>query len=252
MQQLHPDLVSPAQFRNSLADGKHWIVIDNTVYDVSCWCESHPGGKLVLLHSSGRDVTEAFKAYHPSWVRKRLTPFKVGLLYSQPSHPCAVAPGQQRSQTAQETAATVQDTGACNVPETLSSSQVNQGCKGGPTLPCKNTQQLTAAERLKSVQSALEADGLFQTSAAFYIKLAACCTVCLALSVWCVVQQHISCGAILLGLFWQQVCPLGSTCTKHSAIVTVRVAHSVVNLWTAYTVVCCCACQLEFTCAKWL
>lgn len=209
--QLYPDVISPAQFHNSLADGKHWIVIDGTVYDVSRWFKSHPGGKLVLLHSVGRDVSEAFEAYHPSWVRQRLTAFKVGRLDSWPPHPPAMPLGQQRPPTSQEAPATIQDAGTSDVPQTLSSSQVNQGCTADLKLPYGQpqqlTQQLTSAARLKSVQSALEADGLFQTSAGFYIKLAACCAACLALSVWCVVQQHILCGAMLLGLFWQQVCP---------------------------------------------
>lgn len=42
-----------------------WIAVDGKVYDVTSWLPTHPGGKDLLLLSSGRDVTNLFQSYHP-------------------------------------------------------------------------------------------------------------------------------------------------------------------------------------------
>ncbi|KAI8993434.1 delta-6-desaturase [Pilobolus umbonatus] len=48
------------------ANGRHLILIDNKVYDVSEFMEDHPGGKAVLLTHIGRDASDVFHAMHPS------------------------------------------------------------------------------------------------------------------------------------------------------------------------------------------
>lgn len=183
-------MISAAQFSTSASAGKHWVAIDGSVYDVSSWCHAHPGGQLVLLHSAARDASEAFHAYHPAWVTHRLPAFKIGQLAT-----ALPLPGVSASHPTP-------------YPTTLSSTankqvvdEINLGGR-------KSTQQHTGAnvDRLKQVQRALEAQGLFTTSAGFYSKLALGCLACLALAIWCVVHQYISLGALLLGLFWQQVC----------------------------------------------
>ena len=182
-------IISAAQFSASSNAGKHWIAIDGSVYDVSSWCHSHPGGRLVLLHSAARDVSEAFQAYHPDWVRNRLPALKIGQLAAPSAPPC--------TSTASQATACLSK-GAL----TPNSQAVHHPQDHG-----KSTQQLTASNgaRLKQVQHALEAQGLFGTSLGFYSKLGLCCSGCLALAVWCVVHQYITPGALLLGLFWQQV-----------------------------------------------
>ena len=181
-----PTLISAADFSASDKAGKYWIAIDGSVYDVSSWCNSHPGGQLVLLHSAARDASEAFQAYHPDWVRNRLPPFCVGQLEGANPPPYTPAAAQPLP-------------GISKHVLTANSIVVHHG---------EGTQQLTAAnsDRLKQVQYALEAQGLFGTSLGFYCKLGLCCLACLALAIWCVVHQHITLGALLLGLFWQQVC----------------------------------------------
>ena len=185
-----PIQISAADFSASYKAGKHWIAIDGNVYDVSSWCNSHPGGQLVLLHSAARDASEAFHAYHPDWVSNRLPAFKIGQLEGATPPPCKPAAAQP-----------VPD--ISKLVPTANSNVVHHIEDDG-----KGTQQLTAAngERLKQVQYALEAQGLFGTSQGFYCKLGLCCLACLALAIWCVVHQHITLGALLLGLFWQQVC----------------------------------------------
>ena len=38
-----------------------WIVIDDTVYNVTEWLNEHPGGREVILAEAGADATDAFK-----------------------------------------------------------------------------------------------------------------------------------------------------------------------------------------------
>lgn len=185
-----PAMISAAQFNASSSAGKHWVAIDGSVYDVSSWCHAHPGGQLVLLHSTARDASEAFHAYHPAWVRHRLPAFKIGQLATAPPLP--------------GTSATAQPTTHSTKAEPTANKRMVDEVKSDR----KGPQQYTGAnaDRLKQVQRALEAQGLFTTSAGFYSKLALSCLACLALAIWCVVHQYITLGALLLGLFWQQVC----------------------------------------------
>ena len=58
--------------------GSCWIVIDGSVYDVTRWLAKHPGGEMVIINSSGVDVTDLFNAYHPETVRRTLSSFYIG------------------------------------------------------------------------------------------------------------------------------------------------------------------------------
>lgn len=42
-----------------------WVYIGTKVYDITPWLEKHPGGKVVLLLTAGRDCTDLFESYHP-------------------------------------------------------------------------------------------------------------------------------------------------------------------------------------------
>ena len=40
------------------------MIINNTVYDITDFVDSHPGGSGILLKYAGRDATEAFEPLH--------------------------------------------------------------------------------------------------------------------------------------------------------------------------------------------
>ncbi|KAF4367191.1 hypothetical protein CsatB_011613 [Cannabis sativa] len=58
--------------------GDLWISIQGKVYNVSEWLKDHPGGDAPLLSFAGRDVTDAFIAYHPGTAWKHLDQFFTG------------------------------------------------------------------------------------------------------------------------------------------------------------------------------
>lgn len=39
-----------------------WVIINNTVYDLTNFTKDHPGGDYILLNISGKDATYRFKA----------------------------------------------------------------------------------------------------------------------------------------------------------------------------------------------
>ena len=41
-----------------------WVSIDGAVYDITHWIRKHPGGSIPLAQYAGRDMTDAFRAYH--------------------------------------------------------------------------------------------------------------------------------------------------------------------------------------------
>jgi isopentenyl diphosphate isomerase/L-lactate dehydrogenase-like FMN-dependent dehydrogenase len=42
-----------------------WVILYNTVYDVTEFLPSHPGGKKIILQLAGRDATEEYDPVHP-------------------------------------------------------------------------------------------------------------------------------------------------------------------------------------------
>ncbi|KAJ8750617.1 hypothetical protein K2173_015791 [Erythroxylum novogranatense] len=58
--------------------GDLWISIQGKVYNVTDWTKDHPGGQLPLLNLAGRDVTDAFVAYHPATAWRHLDKFFTG------------------------------------------------------------------------------------------------------------------------------------------------------------------------------
>lgn len=41
-----------------------WVSVDGAVYDITHWIARHPGGSIPLRQYAGRDMTDAFRAYH--------------------------------------------------------------------------------------------------------------------------------------------------------------------------------------------
>ena len=56
------------------------------VYDISHWIRRHPGGSIPLLQYAGRDMTDAFSAYHgpDGKAAKTLASYYVGELVDTP------------------------------------------------------------------------------------------------------------------------------------------------------------------------
>ena len=56
-----------------------WIIINDTVYDVTDFLPDHPGGKKTLLKYAGKDGTKEFTALHnPSVLGKWVADKVVG------------------------------------------------------------------------------------------------------------------------------------------------------------------------------
>lgn len=70
-------VVSWTQLSEHCKVGDLWVAVDGVAYNLTAWAESHPGGPLVLERSAGKDMSEAFHAYHPAYVSKMLKKFKV-------------------------------------------------------------------------------------------------------------------------------------------------------------------------------
>ncbi|XP_022186112.1 cytochrome b5 [Nilaparvata lugens] len=63
---------------------KPWIVIHNSVYDVTKFLNEHPGGEEVLLEQIGKDGTEAFEDVgHSTDAREMMAKYKIGELVEE-------------------------------------------------------------------------------------------------------------------------------------------------------------------------
>jgi cytochrome b involved in lipid metabolism len=59
-----------------------WTVVDDYVYNLTSWINSHPGGSGAILFLCGTDGTNAFKAQHANQGQPamRLDSYKLGPL----------------------------------------------------------------------------------------------------------------------------------------------------------------------------
>jgi delta8-fatty-acid desaturase len=64
-----------------------WVIVENKVYDVTDFVESHPGGEILILDVAGRDVTDPFLANHPSFVPEKYLPLMQVGVVSDPVEP---------------------------------------------------------------------------------------------------------------------------------------------------------------------
>jgi len=49
---------------NHAAASSCWVIIHDTVFDLTKFLGEHPGGKNVILSKAGQDASEAFDAVH--------------------------------------------------------------------------------------------------------------------------------------------------------------------------------------------
>ena len=57
-----------------------WVIVGDGVYDITEWIPRHPGGSIPLVQYAGRDMTDAFRAYHSpnGKAAKTLNAYKIG------------------------------------------------------------------------------------------------------------------------------------------------------------------------------
>ncbi|KAM4631170.1 cytochrome b5 type B [Polymixia lowei] len=59
-----------------------WLIIHDTVYDITSFLEEHPGGEEVLLEQAGADATESFEDVgHSTDAREMLEQYYIGELH---------------------------------------------------------------------------------------------------------------------------------------------------------------------------
>lgn len=61
-----------------------WVILNHDVYDISSFLHLHPGGKNILLHNLGTDISEVFSSSlihkHSTKAMKLLTQYKIGYI----------------------------------------------------------------------------------------------------------------------------------------------------------------------------
>ncbi|KAJ9584043.1 hypothetical protein L9F63_021620 [Diploptera punctata] len=76
-------------YRRSEVESKNnsqnaWIIIHNSVYNVTEFLNEHPGGEEVLLEQAGKDGTEAFEDVgHSTDAREMMKKYKIGDLVEE-------------------------------------------------------------------------------------------------------------------------------------------------------------------------
>ncbi|VEN61401.1 unnamed protein product [Callosobruchus maculatus] len=69
---------SLAEVKNHKDKNSTWLVIHNSVYDVTPFLLEHPGGEDSLLEKAGKDATEAFEDVgHTSDAREMMIKYKI-------------------------------------------------------------------------------------------------------------------------------------------------------------------------------
>lgn len=58
-----------------------WVLIHDSIYDVTAFLDEHPGGEEVLLEQAGKDATENFEDVgHSGDARQLMVKYKIGEL----------------------------------------------------------------------------------------------------------------------------------------------------------------------------
>ena len=48
------------QFNQQITNGRKLVILDDLVLDVIKFADEHPGGKFLLTHNTGRDISKFF------------------------------------------------------------------------------------------------------------------------------------------------------------------------------------------------
>jgi predicted heme/steroid binding protein len=70
--------------RHNTVETGLWVAIDNVVYDVTAFKDTHPGGSDLLKIAAGRDCTDLFNSYHNFTTKPAqiLPKYRIGVLES--------------------------------------------------------------------------------------------------------------------------------------------------------------------------
>ena len=191
-----PDGYSADDVARHCAKDDAWVIVGDGVYDITEWIPRHPGGSIPLVQYAGRDMTDAFRAYHSpnGKAAKTLNAYRIGDF----------------------TGAGSRAGSECESPKdhlaTASGDSVGSVASSDAAAP--------HVAAFRTLVAGLE--GEFRTDYRHYYKLFACLAALFAASVWCVVGEghgvwtHML-GAVLLGMFWQQTMFIGHD-AGHGAI----------------------------------
>jgi cytochrome b involved in lipid metabolism len=71
-----------AEVKKNNNDKNCWTIVDENVYNLTSWINSHPGGSNAILSLCGVDGTSAFKAQHTGRAGPigQLDSYKIGKL----------------------------------------------------------------------------------------------------------------------------------------------------------------------------
>ena len=75
-----PDGYSADDVALHCAKDDAWVIVGDGVYDITEWIPRHPGGSIPLVQYAGRDMTDAFRAYHSpnGKAAKTLNAYRIG------------------------------------------------------------------------------------------------------------------------------------------------------------------------------
>ena len=196
-----PATFSPADVAEHDALGDAWVSIDGAVYDITHWIKRHPGGSIPLAQYAGRDMSDAFRAYHgpDGKAAKTLRSYYVGDLV-----------GDDGAASTNDAAADSSD----------ARSDVSEASSFGSTDGIGGSTSESHVEAFRELARGLE--GEFRTEYSHYFKLFAALSCLFAAAVYCVVGEGHGAwthalGAVLLGFFWQQTMFIGHD-AGHGAI----------------------------------
>jgi len=196
---LKSDGYSAEDVARHCAKDDAWVIVGDGVYDITEWIPRHPGGSIPLVQYAGRDMTDAFRAYHSPTGKaaKTLNAYRIGEY--------AGRAGSRASDS------------ECESPKdhlaTASGDSVGSAASSDAAAP-------PHVAAFRALVAGLE--GEFRTDYRHYFKLFACLAALFATAVWCVVGAghgvwtHML-GAVLLGMFWQQTMFIGHD-AGHGAI----------------------------------
>ena len=183
---------SPAQVARHDTLDDAWVSVDGAVYDITHWIRKHPGGSIPLAQYAGRDMTDAFRAYHgpDGKAAKTLKSYYVGDLVRD-------------------------DDAAASDDDAVSDAGSTEDFVAAVSRPASKY-----AEAFRELVAGLEDE--FHTDYVHYLKLFVCLSALFASAVYCVVGEGHGTwvrmlGAALLGMFWQQTMFIGHD-AGHGAI----------------------------------